>query len=123
MGKIKFTRGDTYPFYFERHYTTEDGEQVPSEETIIKTLPEKMWFTVKSNYNSRDVLIQYTLEDNTIQFDPETFRYYITFQPEDTANLRYKAYVYDIQIKTSLGIFTIDKGTVQLTEEATFEYE
>lgn len=123
MGKIKFTRGDTYPFYFERHYETDDEIQQPSEKTIIKTLPDKMWLTVKANYNSTQVLIQKTLEDGTIQWDPETFRYYVVFEPEDTTNLRYKSYVYDIQIKTRHGISTIDKGTVTLTEESTYEYE
>lgn len=110
---LKFTRGDTFSFKFQRK--DKDGE-------IIETISEKMWFTVKKNYNSTDTLIQKTLL-NDIVFDDETKYYHVTIQSEDTRELNYGDYVYDIQIMNGEIVQTIAKGSLKLDTEVTTDYE
>ncbi len=107
---MKFTRGDTYKFKFQR-------KDLNNEPILIKA--QKLWFTVKRNYKTQDILIQKTLENNDITFDKEGF-YHITIEHDDTKNLKYKKYVCDIQVENDNLVTTIYKGTIQLDNEVTF---
>lgn len=108
---MEFTRGDTYRFKFQR--LDENGG-------VIESKAQKMWFTVKRNYNTKEKLIQKTLEKNEITFDSEFF-YHIIIEPSDTSGLQYKKYVYDIQVENDGIVSTIAKGELNLTHEVTFE--
>lgn len=106
---IKFTRGDTYKFKFQR----KDANNEP-----ILVRAEKIWFTVKKNNKTSEKLIQKTLND--IVFDNEGF-YHVTIEHEDTKNLKYKKYVCDIQVGNAGVVTTIFKDTIILDKEVTFE--
>lgn len=106
---MKFIRGDTFKFKFQR-------KDANDEPILVKA--QKLWFTVKKNYKTTEKLIQKTLADMT--FDDEGF-YHITLEHDDTKNLKYKKYVYDIQVENSGIVKTIAMGTLELTNEVTFE--
>lgn len=82
---INITRGDTGLFTLN----ITDGSGQPydySNDTVI--------FTVKSNVYTTDHLIQKTVRYGEI----------VTIQPEDTSNLCYGEYWYDVQVTTQSGI-------------------
>ncbi len=106
---IKFTRGDTYKFKFQR-------KNANNEPIMAKT--EKMWFTIKKSNTTSQKLVQKTLDD--IVFDNEGY-YHITLEHEDTKNLRYKKYYCDIQVENAGVVSTIYKDTITLEKEVTFE--
>lgn len=108
---MNMTRGDTYEFKFQRKNQNKE---------VITEKPDKMYFTVKENYYLKDFLFQKRLEDNSITYDEETNYYMLTINPEDTNNLSYKDYVYDIEIIDGDKVKTIAKGTLKITEEVTF---
>ena len=108
---MQFTRGDTFKFKFQR---------IDGNGEVITTKADKVWFTVKDNYYTDKIIIQKTLEDNSITYDSEYF-YHVTIDNQDTQNLSYKKYVCDIQVENSGIIKTIFKDDFILTEEATFE--
>lgn len=106
---MKITRGDTYRFKFQR----KDG----SGEAILSKA-NKLYFTVKEDYESEDALIQKTIDD--MDFDDETGYYSFTLEPNDTDNLKYGDYVYDIEVKQNDYTKTIIKGNFIIREEVTF---
>lgn len=106
---MRFIRGDTYKFRFQRQDTN-------YEPILVKA--EKLWFTVKKNYKTTEKLIQKTLSD--ITFDNEGY-YHVTIEHDDTKNLKYKKYVCDIQVENAGVVTTIYKGTIVLDNEVTFE--
>lgn len=108
---LNIIRGDTKYYKFQRINKT--------DESVITTKPDVMYFTVKFADNVEDYLIQKTLE-NGIIFDDETNYYYFTINPEDTNNLPYGGYVYDIEITEGPKVTTIAIGDIILTEEVTF---
>lgn len=108
---IELIRGDTFMFKFQRKNLSND---------VIKTKSQKMWFTVKKNYKTTEKLIEKTLKDNTIIFDKDSY-YHIRLNHEDTTNLKYKDYVYDIQVENDGYVQTIGMGTITITNEVTFE--
>lgn len=106
-----FVRGDTFEFKFQRK--TKDKQ-------VITEKPDKMYFTVKNNDTENDYIFQKSLGDNTISYDEETYYYYVTIDPEDTNNLDYGTYYYDIEIITNNKVKTISIGTLSITSEITF---
>lgn len=105
---MKQIRGDTKKYKFQRKKA--DG-------TVITDRPDSLYFTVKNSYNDPLPVIQKTLNDMTLDQDGT---YHFTIEPEDTDNLKYKTYVYDIQV-TAGGIkTTIAKGNFVIKEEVTF---
>lgn len=108
---MDFTRGDSYFFKFQRKDF--NGK-------VIMPKAQKMWFTVKENYVSPQILIQKTL-DNGITYTPEDGYYHVEIKPSDTRKLEYKKYVCDIQIENSGVVNTIYKDKIKLTKEVTFE--
>lgn len=107
---MEIIRGDTKYLRFQRHYC--DNE-------IITELPEKLYFTIKFDSNIDDYLIQKTL-NNGIEFNPRDNYYYITIEPEDTDNLPYGDYYYDIEVIKGEYKQTICRGEFSLTDEYTF---
>ncbi len=83
--KIYLTRGDTAMLKVVIYGA--DREEYTPDETDTVTL------TVKKNTGSDEILIQRKIEGG-----------FVTIEPEDTADLTYGDYVYDICIKTESGI-------------------
>lgn len=87
MNEIEIVQGDTSPIYkFQRKY--DDG-------TVITTQPKKMWITFKRSPNIEESLFQKTLEDG-ITFEGGYYKFKLL--PEDTNNLNYGEYGFDIAI-------------------------
>ena len=107
---MEIIRGDTKFFKFQRHYC--DGE-------TITDLPSKLFFTIKYDSNMEEYLIQKTIGDG-IRFNSIDNYYYITLLPEDTDNLPYGNYYYDIEVITDNYKQTIARGNFDLTDEYTF---
>ena len=81
---------------------------------------DNIYFTLKRNYKSRDILLQKTLASGSIEcIDDNVYQFAI--EPEDTDHLDYGDYVFDIEVvsnsahikQTFIGVFT-------LTQEVTF---
>ena len=107
---MELIRGDTLKLKFQRK--NKNGE-------VIKTKPDKLYFTVKSSYYAKDYLFQKSLE-NGISFREEDYFYRFTINPEDTDKLDYGNYVFDIETITTDTVKTIAKGTLEIKEEVTF---
>lgn len=108
---FEFTRGDTKVFKFK--LKDKNGEDLKLAST------DKLYFTVKTNANSTERIMQKTLGNGIILKDDGY--YYVTINSEDTAELNYSTYGYDVEIKTGTGIVkTLLVGTITLTEEFTF---
>lgn len=101
--KIFLTRGDSAIFTLSitendgNEYTPQDGDEIT--------------FTVKANTETRDILIQKDASSGKIEI-----------QPEDTENLEYGSYVYDVQLKKADGYVDtiITPHEFKLEEEVTF---
>lgn len=105
---IEIIRGDTCPFSFTRR--DKDGN-------VIIDPAEKLYFTIKEKYTSTDILVQKTIDDMT--FDEGTYRFVI--EPNDTNELKYGVYVYDLEVITGEYKQTIARGTIKISEEVTFQ--
>ncbi len=98
---IKLTRGDYASFHINikdasgAEYVLQDGDVVT--------------FTVKKNTKTEDVLIQKTGQD-------------VEIEHEDTAEMKYGTYVYDVQLTHANGRpdTFIGPSTFEITEEVTF---
>lgn len=109
---MEITRGDTFEFRFQRKNQNKE---------VITEKPDKMYFTVKENDRTEDYLFQKRLNNNTISYDEVSYYYNITIDPEDTNNLSYGTYYYDIEVITNNKVKTIAKGQLSITSEITFE--
>jgi hypothetical protein len=109
MMDIEFTRGDTQVFKFQ----IKDGKENP----IALTSEDKLYFTVKQNSNSEEILLQKIYPEN-IEYLDGYFTFIIT--SEDTSNLMYGTYNYDIEFKSGDYVKTLGQGTITLTDEITF---
>jgi protein associated with RNAse G/E len=83
---MRIIRGDSKTITFQRK--NKNGE-------VIAEKPDKMYLTIKQNEYEKQALIQKTF-DNGIRFENST--YYVDFVPEDTDNLSFGDYIYDIEI-------------------------
>lgn len=107
--EIEIIQGDTSPVYkFQRKNA--DGK-------VITSTPQKMWITFKENTYTNEVLFQKTLEDG-INYSEEDNYYRFNIKSEDTENMPYGMYGFDIAIineegekKTLLndGVFEVRK--------------
>lgn len=110
--RIKFTRGDTKRIPYNLY-------DVNGNELVLNPDIDEMYFTVKTNYNTEDYLIQKTLAGGGIT--RESDMYVIKVDSVDTDDLAYGTYYCDIEIKTPvIGTKTMEIGTFKLTYEATF---
>ena len=93
--KIEIVKGDTSDTYkFQRMY--DDG-------TPIKTKPKKMWITFKNGCWCNEFLFQKTLENEGIKYSEEDNYYRFKIKSEDTCNLNYGTYYFDIAILNEQG--------------------
>jgi len=104
---MEIVRGDTKALKFQRKM---DGEPI-----LIKA--DKVYFTVKKNTRDKEALFQKTIAD--MSFDSEGV-YHFIIEPEDTNNLSYGDYVYDLEVKIENYTRTIAKGTISVVDEVTF---
>ena len=104
---MRINRGDNKTFTFQRKDA--DGE-------VIAEKPNKMYLTIKQNEYEKQALIQKTF-DNGIRFENNT--YYVDFVPEDTDDLSFGEYVYDIEIINGDIVKTIKKDTFIIESEVT----
>lgn len=109
---LNIIRGDTKFYKFQRKKKY-DG-------SIITELPDKLYFTIKFDYNVDDIVFQKTLGDG-IEFNVDDNYYYITINPNDTNDLPYGKYVYDIEVVKDDVKQTIAIGEIEITNEVTFE--
>ena len=104
---MKIIRGDSKTFTFQRK---------DKNKNVITEKPDKMYLTIKQNEYEKQPLIQKTF-DNGIRFEDDT--YYVEFKPEDTNNLNFGEYVYDIEIINGDIVKTIKKDTFIIDSEVT----
>lgn len=104
---MEFIRGDTAKYKFRRY---------DSENNVIKTKADEIYFTVKTNGYSDEVLLQKTLEN--MDFD-ENYYYHFTIMPEDTDNFQYGTYQYDVEVIQGNNK-TTTRGEFIIEEEITF---
>lgn len=110
---FEFTRGDTKPL-LKFKLKDKNGEDLELSST------DKLYFTVKKDANSNTVIIQKTI-DNGITISDDGY-IHVRLESDDTAELPYGQYGYDIELKTAEGIVkTLLIGTITLTEEFTFK--
>ena len=104
---MEIIRGDTAKFRFRRYGA--DGN-------IIATKADAIYFTIKENGYKQEYVLQKTLDD--MEFD-EDYYYHITIRPEDTDNLDYGTYMYDVEVIQD-GNKTTTIGEFIIGEEITF---
>lgn len=109
---LEFPRGDTKVFKFK--LTDNNGEE------LTLTSVDKLYLTAKKDVNSNTVIFQKRIGSG-IELKEDGY-YYVTIYPDDTNELPYGQYGYDLEIKTATGIVkTLVVGTITLTEEYTFK--
>lgn len=105
---FEFPRGDTCPVSFDL---------TDSEGNALDLTTAEIYFTVKKNYNVSQYILQKKLStgDITISGTKGT----LLLEHNDTAELSYGSYVYDIQFKDGSYVKTLVLGTITLTNEST----
>lgn len=109
---FEFPRGDTFLFKFR--LKDKNGEE------IVLGVGDKLYFTVKKSSKSTDRAIQ-KITPSGIVYEEDGY-YHITIDSNDTAELDYGTYQYDIELKTATGVVkTLILGSITLTDEITFK--
>ena len=106
---ISFTRGDTQFLQFQIKDANGD--------LIELTDGDVVYFTVKQNANSKKIMFQKKYPDDIGYSDGY---FYFVINSQDTSNLAYGQYQYDIELKSGEYVKTLGMGTIELTEEITF---
>ena len=110
---FEFPRGDTKPL-LKFKLKDKEGNDIELSDT------DKLYFTVKKDAYSTDIVIQKTRGNGITKTDDGYI--HVRLESDDTAELDYGTYGYDITIKTTSGIVkTLTIGTITLTEEYTFK--
>lgn len=107
---IRFARGDLYAFPF--------SVEIDGKKSLA--VFDDIWFTVKKKFTDPEALISKRLKAGTIIGDGHG-TYVVTILPEDTEELCFGEYVYDIQVQKLPGIKKTTTGTLELTWEATWK--
>lgn len=105
---IIMARGDVFSFSFGLYI---DG--VLSTEEM-----DNVYFTVKNSHYTHDPLFQKKCSDGSIASDTHG-SYTVTINPEDTDNLDFGDYEFDIEVVKLPGIKRTFTGILSLTEEVT----
>lgn len=79
---------------------------------------DEIYFTVKKNTKTTEIVFQKKLSDGSISLDGEQFVF--TIQPEDTNELKYDTYACDIELVKTGVIKQTFIGQLTITEEVTF---
>ena len=106
---ISLPRGDIRNVRFQIN----DGSQVYTDF-------DEIYFTVKKDYKKEDYLIQKKLSAKSITLDKESGFFSFRLEPEDTNELNYGTYVFDIEINKGDVIKQTSLGQLIITEEVTF---
>ncbi len=106
---IEFTRGDTCPISFSLE--DENGNEMIVDSSV------EIYFTVKQSYSSTDAIFQKRLSRNEITIENGICSFVIL--PDDTNQLNYGNYVYDLCLKSGNYTHTLAIGQLSLTNEAT----
>lgn len=107
---MEVTRGD---------YIRKKIQRQTLSKEVITEKPNKIYFTVKASEYKNAVLFQKTFE-NGITFDEKTGWYTIEILPEDTNNLNFGTYIYDIEIINDNKPKTIKIDNFIVTREVTY---
>ena len=109
---IEIVRGDNRTFKFQRK--TAQG-------SIITDIPSEMYITFKPNDLQVEYVIQKVMSKNEIEYDADTKYWKFELEPEDTNNLTYDNYLFDIEIITEENkVKTICEGILTILPEITF---
>ena len=108
MNIISMIRGDTTPLMFQRKDNNGD---------VIKLRADKIYFTVKKSDLPDEVLFQKTIDDMTLDEDGT---YHFVIQPEDTNNLEFGNYMFDLEVIQDNVVSTISTGVFAIKKEVTF---
>jgi hypothetical protein len=110
---FEFIRGDTKPL-LKFKLKDKEGNELSLSPT------DKLFFTVKQNSKAKKVIIQKTI-GNGITIGDDGY-IHIRLESDDTAEIAYGTYGYDIELKTATGIVkTLTLGTITLTDEFTWK--
>lgn len=109
----KFTRGDTQ--LLKKFRLTDKNGNI-----LNLTELDQLYFTLKKDAYSEGFIFQKKKNGGIIL--KEDGYYHITIESDDTNDLDYGNYDYDIELKSTLyGVKTLIKGTITLTEEITWK--
>ena len=112
MMGITMPRGDIRPVRFS--IRSPDG----GENNTVSDFDE-IYFTVKQNFRMKTFLFQKRLTTNEIALQEDgSFKF--TIQPQDTDNLMFGTYYFDIEVVKEEEIKQTFVGNLILTEEATY---
>lgn len=107
---IELIRNDSLTLKFQR---------IAADGNVITEEADKIFFTVKQNNTTPTVVFQKTKQD--MEFDTETGTYRFTILPEDTVNLPYGTYKYDLEVVNGTDYKkTISIGDFIIEDEVTF---
>lgn len=107
MMQITMPRGDLRPIEFQVNL-----QKVPYTEF------DEIYFTVKKTVSNKEFVIQKTLSGGDIILDDGSYTFNI--EPEDTDDLDYGTYVFDIELIKVGEIKQTFVGQFTLTSEVTF---
>jgi hypothetical protein len=110
---FEFPRGDTFVFGFQ----LVDANKTPLNFNVGDA---EIYFTVKRNENTSDVIFQKKFSTGGILRDEEhDGYYYATINPSDTNSMKYGSYGFDVEVKIGDYVATQIIGTMSLTKEYT----
>lgn len=102
-------RGDSKAYKFQRK---------DREGNILTDTPTTLFFTVKTSFKTQEYVLQKNLENMFITQDGY---WHFVLNPEDTENLSYGKYCWDIQVVQDGFKTTISRGHLFLTDESTWK--
>lgn len=117
---LSINKGNSYNIFVQ--FVNEKNEILIFEDNST------LYFTLKDNFNNTNYILQKT-SLNGITYNEEKKGYDIRFNCEDTEDLDYKDYAYDITVVRNTGLAsankkdktTILKGYLKIEEVTTFE--
>lgn len=117
---LSINKGNSYNIFVQ--FVNEKNEILIFEDNST------LYFTLKDNFNNTNYILQKTSLDG-ITYNEEKEGYDIRFNCEDTEDLDYKDYAYDITVVRNTGLAsankkdktTILKGYLKIEEVTTFE--
>ena len=107
---FEFPRGDTCPISFD--ITDSEGNELDLTDA-------ELYFTMKKSYSTNNFILQKKKSTSGITVDGKKGSLVLTHN--DTAELGYGKYVYDIQIKSGDYVKTLVLGEITLTNESTWK--
>ena len=107
---ISMIRGDTKIVGFNAFSLSEN----------VGGLLDEIYVTFKRNCYQRNYLFQKRLSNGSVIFDEDLQQYRFVILPEDTTNLSYGTYVFDIEVIYEGATKTAMVGELELKPEVTF---